>query len=82
MRLPTRTLMLVGSALLFGAVLLCGLDFLLGALFFPIGPEGLSPRDAAIRALSPWLWGGAGIAGGLGAVLLLVALLQRGWRQP
>jgi hypothetical protein len=68
----TRRLTIAGCALLLGAVLLCGTDLLLGALFFPIGPDGLSPRDAAVRALSPWLWGGAGFLGLAGVVLLLL----------
>lgn len=72
----TRRLTIAGCALLLGAVLLCGTDLLLGALFFPIGPDGLSPRDAAVRALSPWLWGGAAIIGLLGVALLLVVGVQ------
>ena len=30
----------------------CSLSFLLSAFFFPIGPEGLSERDAAVRRLT------------------------------
>lgn len=31
---------------------IAGCALLLGALFFPIGPDGLSPRDAAVSISS------------------------------
>ena len=75
-----RGWILVGCGLLLLGAALCGLDILLGAIFFPIGPEGLSPRDVAIRALTPWLWGGGALLALVGLMLLLAAVLACGRR--
>lgn len=64
----------LSAALLLGSCALCGGSFFLGAYFFPIGPEGLSARDVAVRQFMDILTlAGFGTLCLGGVVLLLAA---------
>lgn len=63
----------LSAALLLGSCALCGGSFFLGAYFFPIGPEGLSARDLAVRQLTDLMTVGGFGALCAGVVMLLLA---------
>lgn len=73
--LPRRWLGFLALLLVGIGVWSCSLMLALGAYFFPIGPEGLSPRDPLVRQIEDVLRTFAVATFWLGAILLAVFLV-------